>query len=555
MAHSKTDVIIVGAGPTGLMMASLLARCGVHFRILDHCKDQVHESRAFGVHAKSLELFQNIGLVDKVLDRGTLGLGVQFILNGMNIANVNFDDFGEKDTPYPFALLLPQSETENILVEDLNEHGIKIERGVEVTSVRQNGNEVQINILDRHGAHQQLKTSYLVGADGAHSIVRRSLGLEFNGGPYLQNFLLADCEVSWPWDFQHPKFFIRGRSFALYFPLQGKRLGRIITVLPNISTELDQGPAKSVTAFQPVSLKEVEEGICQASGVKVKLSNAVWTARYRVHHRMVNQYSVGRVFLAGDAAHIHSPVGAQGMNTGLQDAANLAWKLALVIQGRATPKLLDTYDLERRPIGQKLLDTTDRLFARFSPPSFFATLYRNAVLPILPYLLARSPKLRKRMFHFLSGLGIHYRGNDFLMGHQAGKRAPNASITENFNLFTLLQDYQFHVLALARRPLTSQEIHHTVKELSSLPKNIGIPIQAHFIGHRLGEHDPRMIDALSTEIFTRYGVDNPEGTALFLIRPDGHIAFHAPGLEFQRLKIFLSRFQTTRFMRHPKKAA
>lgn len=557
MTH-KLDAVIVGAGPTGLMMASLLARCGVNFRIFDRNKRQTNESRAFAIQARSLELFQNIGLIDEILKRGSIALNFQFILNGKLIANVDLDDIGQNDTPFPFVFILPQAELEKILVEDLKKWGVQVEQEVEVTSLTETTktkDEVHIRASDSRGTSHRLAASYIIGADGAHSIIRRSLGIDFEGEPYPQNFLLADCEVDWQWDCERPKFFIQGQSFALYFPLnyKNKGFGRVIVVQPSISTRPDIQPdiqrnttkaERKMTTSQKVSLEEVQRALRQVSDSKLNLSNPVWISRYRVHHRLAKQYRVNRVFLAGDAAHIHSPAGGQGLNTGLQDAANLAWKLVLAIRKHGPKELLDTYESERRPIGKKLLVTTDRLFGMVSTSSRWRSWIRNTVFSFLPYFLSRSLRAKTRVFHFISQLGIRYHTNNFLLGKHAGERAPNAKITNNLDVFKLLQGYRFHLLVLSRKPLSRSEINSTTKELSHLPLDIGMPLKIHFIGRRLSEHNSKMIDAITTEIFYRYGLTDPDGMGLVLIRPDGYIAFQTSGLRFEELRKFLSRFSS-----------
>ena len=355
-ASQSTDVVICGAGPTGLLAVGLLARCGVRVRIFDKADQQAHESRAFGVQPKSLELMLNIGLAEEFMDRGLMASGAQFFVDGRRAAEINFSDIGRDDTPYSFLLMVPQYDIEAILNRDLVRLGIPVEYETEVTGFKQSASGVVVGARDAAGANFEVACAYLVGADGAHSIVRKTLGLSFEGAPYPQGFLLADCQIDWPFDYDHMKLFVRERSLAAYLPLKGRDMCRIVVIEPE-GGEFSPSTAEA-SGSQPLTLDEVQVAFREATGMDIRLKNPGWLSRYRIHHRAVDKYGEGRVFVAGDAAHIHSPVGGQGMNTGLQDSANLCWKLAAVLKGGAPTALLATYNAERWPVGQKILETS-----------------------------------------------------------------------------------------------------------------------------------------------------------------------------------------------------
>jgi 2-polyprenyl-6-methoxyphenol hydroxylase-like FAD-dependent oxidoreductase len=538
---TDVDVLIVGAGPTGLMAAALLARCGVKLRILDKSETAVHESRAFGVHAKSLELFLNIGLADAIMDKGRLATGVQLFVDGRQAAELNLDDIGNAHTPFPFVLMLPQAEIEAILIKNLHRYGVRVERSMEVLGFEQTPDKVVLQAKDKAGETQHINASYLIGADGAHSITRHILGLNFNGAPYPQGFLLADCKIDWPFDYDHIKIFLHERSMAVFMPLHGRETSRIIvmdTVETNMSAPIErQGSSE-------LSLSEVQQAFRAASGLNVTLSDPVWTSRYRVHHRSVDDYRKGRVFVAGDAAHIHSPAGGQGMNTGLQDAANLAWKLALAVKAHASDTLLDTYQTERWPVGQNVLKTTDRLFSNMTVQSAFLVKLRNGLVPYLFALLSKSRFARAKAFHFISQLAIRYEPNSFMSGQpgetlSVGARAPDAVIAQHLSVFDLIEDYRFHLLALSRKPLNESAIDAFIYQLKSLP-DIGLPMETHLIAHSLIGRDARLYRAESADVFEAYGVTGPVSEALFLIRPDGYIAYQSSAFNIGALKEFLS---------------
>jgi hypothetical protein len=384
--------------------------------------------------------------------------------------------------------------------------------------------------------------------------VRKTLGLAFQGAPYPQGFLLADCKIDWPLDYEHMKIFIRGRRFAVYLPLKGKDICRVIAIqtsetLPSAGTR-----EAEATSAEPVSLDEVQTALRDAYGRDVTLSDAVWTTRYRLHHRGVDRYRAGRAFVGGDAAHIHSPAGGQGMNTGLQDAANLAWKLALVLKGAATDALLDTYHTERWPVGQKVLNYTDKLFSTMTAQSGWVAGIRNMLLPIFGAVISSSGTVRSRAFHFLSQLGIRYHESAFVgdgstsdsasawrEGPVPGRRAPNGLIARNRDVFSLIQGYRFHILALSRQALSQAEIESLCAGLSQLPRSIGIPVETHIIAHSLRGRDARIIQAESNQVFEAYGLSHQTLQAFYFIRPDGYVAYRTNRLDISGLQAFIAK--------------
>jgi 2-polyprenyl-6-methoxyphenol hydroxylase-like FAD-dependent oxidoreductase len=551
----KTDVVIVGSGPTGLMAAALLRRCGIDVRVLDKSDQQAHESRAFGVQAKSMELFLSMGLADEFLARGLIATGMQIFIDGAMVGGLNFDDIGRADTPFSFVLLVPQSQIEEILVADLRRLGVEVEHQVLVTGFDQSGDDVVVHARDNAGTKVEIQASYLIGADGAHSTVRKALGLKFEGAAYPQGFLLADCKVHWPLDHDHLKLFLHGRGLAVYLPIKGADLGRIIAVRP---VEADVNALLEAQGASDLPLAEVEAAIRETSQLDVRLSDPVWTTRYRIHHRGVDRYRVGRVFVAGDAAHIHSPAGGQGMNTGLQDAANLAWKLALVLKGDAPATLLETYHNERWPVGQKVLNYTDKLFAGVSSQNAWIAGLRNKLIPIFAATLSHSGTARSRAFHLLSQLGIRYHESGAVHddispqaprswrdGLKAGRRAPNALFARNQDVFGLIAGYRFTLLALSRRPLGRNEIESLSSNLNQLKTSCKIPIATHIVAHSLVGRDDHLHQAESTQVFQAYGLTAGGPQGLFLIRPDGYIAYRQDGLDLDRVSEFVRQQMST----------
>ena len=545
----KTDVVISGAGPTGLMAAVLLRRCGVTVRVLDKAAQQSHESRAFAVQARSLELFLNLGLSEQMMETGLMASGVQAWVDGKRAATVELDDIGRNDTPFSFLLMVPQSETERILAAELLRLGVKVEHERELIGLEQSADGVSITTRDRDGQEEKLSCAYLVGADGAHSAVRKALGLRFEGAPYPANFLLADCKLDWALGYDRLNLFMRGQAFAAFLPLKGRELVRVIAMVrpqPGERSDVAHGST-------PATIAEVEAAFRRASGMEVRLYDPVWTTNYRISHRGADRYRVGRVLIAGDAAHIHSPAGGQGMNTGLQDAANLAWKLVLTLKGGASDSLLESYHSERWPVGEKVLKFTDTAFSTITGQSDWMRKLRNLFVPTLVNALTRSSSVRARAFHFVSQLGIRYQTGLHVIedsvdgsaawrrGPRAGHRAPNAIFGRNQDIFGLIDGYRFHVLAISRKPLAEPDVARLSASLAELPKSIGVELRTHLLASSLVGRDKRLHRIEDSQVLKAYGLDEDTPQALFLVRPDGYIAYRSNHIDLPALRSFLSR--------------
>jgi 2-polyprenyl-6-methoxyphenol hydroxylase-like FAD-dependent oxidoreductase len=403
--HSP-DVLISGAGPTGLMLACLLAHEGISFRIFDRADGRAKESRALGVWPKSMELFQSVGLIERVLKEGRSVHGASVYLNGRNLANISFSGIGRDDTPYPYIFILSQSASEGILEAALGDAGVKVEWRTTLGEFDVAGGKIKARLTRGDGSEEFLEARYLVGCDGASSEVRKLLDLTFKGGTYDAEFMLADATVAWDLPQDRVQLFLSNRSIGMFFPMKGGEVARVITLQENRKPE-DQPRQQQ----PPLQLAEIEKNFKDAVKHDLKIENATWLSRYRVHHRSVERMRVGPVFLAGDAAHIHSPAGGQGMNTGLQDAGNLAWKLAAVIKGEAPEQLLDTYNAERWPVGQKILHFSDRIFSVAISFGAFLSALRNVALLLAAKVVLANNCARRLLFNFASQLNIHYHPN------------------------------------------------------------------------------------------------------------------------------------------------
>ena len=539
--QDRLHVLVVGAGPTGLTLAAQLHRFGARFRIVDRLRDRMQQSRALGVQARSLEILDALGLADELVSRGNPAVRVVLHLDRGRTTEVRVDDIGIAGTRFPFILVVSQAETEAVLTEHLESAGVRIERGVELVAFEMGAEDVTCTLRHDDGRVEHVRALYLAGCDGAHSVVRKGAGIPFEGGPYRQSFVLGDVEADGPLEPGALNAFPAREGVALFFPLGRPATWRLIGLEPRAL----QPPSAAPATFD-LSLAELQALADAATGGRVRLRDPVWLARFRLHRRQAATYRAGRAFLAGDAAHIHSPVGAQGMNTGIQDAWNLGWKLALVARGRAAPALLDTYHPERWPVGRVLLRVTDRLFAAVVAitRSRLGTRVRNVLLPPLLHWLMRSRRRRARLFRFVSQLGIRYQRSPLSAevgtppdgAPRAGDRLPDATLVRDDGSLTTLHRETagpgFHLLlcgprdawdeaqvaALCERHADLLFVHHITRE----------PTRGATADHR-------------GEAFARLGVRR---VTQLVVRPDGYIGLRSDDADLDHVARYLEHWLT-----------
>ena len=393
-------VVVVGAGPTGLMLAGDLAEAGIPVTLLERRHPGLSNlSRALVVHATTLEAFDARGIAEPLIERGAA-------VRSLRLFDTAVVDVSELPTPYPFLLVVPQYETEAVLHERLERLGVEIRYETEVVGLRQDLDGVTVTVRDASGTREE-RAAYVVGTDGSRSSIRSLLGVEFPGHTVVASVMLVDARLSQP-----PETRIAtntdGDKFAFVAPFKDG-YHRIIC--------WDQKHAKAET--EPVELSEVREILRETLGTDFGMGEPRWSSRFHSDERQAEKYRVGRVFLAGDAAHTHSPAGGQGMNTGLLDAANLAWKLVAVLRGRAGDELLDTYESERYPVGSAVIRGSGRLLRAAQIKMTPARKARNLAMH---FALGR-PAVNRRLGLALSGLWITYsapHGSHPLTGHRAG---------------------------------------------------------------------------------------------------------------------------------------
>ncbi|MPV35944.1 monooxygenase [Georgenia subflava] len=522
------DVLVVGAGPTGLTLAAELARNGTSFRVVDRNLDRAHESRALAIQPRTLEVLATLGLSEDLLEHGNAATLLRMHF-GRRTVPVRLFDLGLDDTAFPFLLFLSQAETERILVNHLAARGAQIQRGVELTGLRDEAGAVVCGVRSPGGREETVRARYVVGCDGAHSTVRHAARIDFRGAAYPQTFVLSDLEADGI-DPGSAHVFVSGRGMLFFFPLGTPATWRLLAMRPRADT---------TPVERPVTLAEVQ-ALTDAYATGVRVHDPVWMTNFQLHNRGAARYRSGRVFLAGDAAHIHSPAGAQGMNTGIQDAINLGWKLSLVAAGIAAPRLLDTYEPERAPVGRSVLRFTDRAFTIATSTAAPLRVARTWLAPrVIPLALRMRPG-RATAFRTVTELRIRYRRSPLSVegpgaprrGPRAGDRLPDAPLTtpagKPSTLHALLATPGFHLLLCGPpRAWTEGTTTMLAEHYASLSVHCLSPQPTSGV-----LHDPTGV------VLDRLGIAS-RSTAHLLVRPDGHIAYRG-GRDLRGLHAYLA---------------
>ncbi|MBU9689142.1 FAD-dependent monooxygenase [Burkholderia multivorans] len=521
MADTLLDippVLIVGAGPTGLAAAMSLARARVPVRVIDKLAAPAPYSRAIGIQARTLELLEQHRAVEPFLALGHRAHAAALHADGRVIARLDFDPL---QTRYPYLLLLDQSVTERLLAEYLAELGVTIERGVTLVECDAGGASLDVTLRDAGGRDERFSPSYLIAADGAHSTVRHLLGIGFAGRAFEQTFLLADFAAipDWPEDEIH--LFTTPDGIAGLFPLGSGRY-RLVADRPPVGDVSPDSP--------PPSLADCEAVVRARIGASIAPSDLAWSSYFRLHSRMVERLRHGRVFFAGDAAHIHSPAGAQGMNTGVQEAFNLGWKLARVLAGGAPDRLLDTYHTERHPIERDVLRQTSLVTQIVEADHGAMKLLRDHLVPLLVSL---GP-LRDAVRRSVSELGVQYRKSPLTLervldgGPRAGERAPDALLhvidgplgqaPGTARLYDVHDPASFTLLLLEAPPSTGlDDVSPLAADAQALIQRLERIMPGAVRAWRVTDVEGDGADTL----VQAYGRSRP---AFYLLRPDGYIA-------------------------------
>lgn len=492
---SRSNVLIAGAGPTGLVLALWLTKAGVKVRIIDKAAGPGTTSRALVIHARNLEFYHQLGIAAMAVEKGVEITAANLWSGGRRTGHVPFSNLRADISPYQYMLALPQDEQEQMLEQELQKLGVTVERNTDLLSFSQAPSSVTAQLRTPNGV-QQYEAAFLAGCDGAHSIVREQLKAGFPGGTYEEVFYVADLVAKGLFIPGEVNIALDQADFLAIFPL--RRSGDIRLV-----GTIRQG----AMAKENLQWEDVSKGILQR--LKFEVQKVNWFSTYKVHHRVADHFRVGNVFLLGDAGHIHSPIGAQGMNTGIGDAVNLAWKLDAVINHEAPLSILDTYEDERIRFANQLVATTDKAFTFVSARSKLASLIRVRIVPYLLPRLFGITAIRRFLFRTISQILINYRHSKLSVGKagrlSAGDRLPwvrftNAAggYTDNFASLTSMS-WQIHCYG-------------------TLPEHL----KQLFDERQIPVHIFPWIKAVRKKGLAK--------NAVYIIRPDGHIGLAAsPG--------------------------
>jgi 2-polyprenyl-6-methoxyphenol hydroxylase-like FAD-dependent oxidoreductase len=482
------------------MLANQLARRGVRALIIDRHAGPSRETRALGVQARTLEIYSKLGMVEEALRLGKRATGANMWAEGRRAARIPVGDMGKDLSPYPFLLILGQDDNERLLGDALRDRGLAVQWNTELVALEQEHDRVIATLKRPDGTRRKIAAAWVGGCDGARSAVRELNGIAFPGAPYEHVFFVADTQATGDMVPDELNVYLWKEGFHLFFPMRGTDHWRVVGILP-----------PELRGRDGLTFEHVIPSVRREAGTALSFKACSWFSTYRIHHRAAARFRDRRCFLLGDAAHIHSPVGAQGMNTGLQDAYNLAWKLALVMAGRADARLLDSYEEERIPVARRLLSTTDRAFSLIVSDSWLAGLFRTRILARIAAFAMRRERVRKFAFRTISQTGIRYPTSPLSQtlpglpngAPRAGDRFPWLRLkfqaggpTED--LFQRLDDTRFNLIVIGQ-PLPADGA-----------PDLGGMLRTHVV-----PDDPANAGELARAQI--------RGPVFYLLRPDGHV--------------------------------
>lgn len=524
-------VLIVGAGPSGLMMACELKRHGIPFRIIDKKTEPATGSNATWIQTRTLEIFDAIGIVDRFIRKGHRCDTINFYLKGKSVATLPLKHI---DSTYPYILMLPQHETEQLLTQILEESHIKVERSLELINLTQDDDGVTATIRLANGDLETITTDWLIGCDGANSTVRTKCQMQFPGQDIKEQFMVADAEMRSPLSAnQIHVFFDKGTIF--------KEKGTLFTAFPwgskhyRLTANLYQSAPR-----QNFHEHEVKQVVADRTYGNYVVESVSWISPFWIHSKIVDRMRHQSVFLVGDAAHIHSPAGGQGMNSGIQDAYNLAWKLALVIHKKSQSTLLESYHLERHPVMKHIVEKTDSL----TNMVLFEKSFSTKLLKFSKMLT--SVKKAKKIGMELTQLDTTYLNSpiidyDHLQKRKVpspGERALNIVLSDAKDLNHYLDSTNHTMLVFTGTKATKNHLIK-IKELeNALQQNFSGLIKILVISpKKLTEFEDVLIDHVGS-IYQKYGV---KSSAVYIIRPDNMISYYSDTIDPQAVKEFLRK--------------
>jgi len=470
-----TDIIIIGAGPTGLMAACQLARFGVDLIIIDAQGGTTPESRAMLVTARSMEIYQQMGLSDTVLVQGKYIRDLSIYINGKERVSFSMGKAGDGLTDFPYIQSFEQSRNESLLYEQLKKMDRDVLWRTELVDLEQSAEGVTVKLDDLvTKKHLEVRAKYLIGCDGASSTVRQQLKCKFEGRTYENKFFVADTRIDWAQPAHQIVASPSRTNFCAFFPMYDKGSYRVLGTLPG-----------SFYNKEDIAFQDIESVIRSTINIPLQFKTVNWFSVYKLHQRCVENFATDRCFLAGDAAHIHSPAGGQGMNTGLQDAYNLSWKLWMVLSGTAGGSLLKTYHAERYPFAKWLLMFTDRIFGFMTDSHVLFHLLRKHLIPFIFKILSISPRIKKRIFSTMSQIWYSYEDSPLSALHskqsltfKAGDRFPYVRINhkgEMISCYNLLTAAKFHLVCIGADSIGDED--GIPETFVSLIQPINLPLE------------------------------------------------------------------------------
>ena len=529
-ADKKSEVLIIGAGPSGLMMACQLALHTIPFRIIDKKDHCTNYSGALIIHARSIEIFYQMGIAQSAIQKGIIANEINIIFNGKKTFRIHVKNIGQGLTKFPYLLMLEQSKTEQLLIDFISNFGYSVERNTELLRFAEDTEGVISILKPANGKEETVRTKYLIGADGGNSTIRKQLNIPFIGLTHPISLFVTDCKAEVKLSPESICFSFSNASTAGFFPLTNGRW-RVDGAIP-----------VKLEAKDELTFDDIENKFAERTRMEVKLYQPQWFSVFHSHQGYALSFRQNHCFLIGDAAHIHSPVGAQGMNTGLQDAYNLAWKLALVIQEKAKALLLDTYASERAEIAKKVIRSTDKVFNLVTSQNFFLKTFRIYAVPLIMRLIFPLMVKKKAIRHFffrkISEIGIQYResplthhapsGNFPSHAPKPGDRLPCIPYNEDgkeINIQDKVKGTGFHLFVFTKHT-SPDEIIRVAEKYKDIMSFETIPYTSE-----------------TKYLYKRLGMDV---SGYYLIRPDMYIAYRSckPGAEhFENyLRLFLNEY-------------
>lgn len=505
----KTEVLIIGAGPTGLALAAQLIRFGIDFIIIDENQSTTSYSKALGVQARTLEIYEQFGIADKLVSLGTVARSARLLEDGRVRGEVKLGEFGEGLSPYPFVLFAEQGAHESILYEYIKSNGHNVYWNSQFLGLSQNESGVTARVRS-NDVEETIESKFLVGCDGPHSLVRHELGMSFEGGTFERKFYVADVEIDWEFPHESLHICLAKKTVTVFFPMAGgEKKYRIVGTFPE-GHEKDE---------KEILYEEIEKEILVDTKLDLDITRVNWFSVYKVHSRAVNKFSSGRCFLAGDAAHIHTPVGAQGMNTGIQDGYDLAWRLAFVLKQNAGTEILKSYNDERLENAKQLLETTDRIFSLAASPNELFVFLRLHILPYIAHFAMSLKSVQHQFFLIISQIAINYRNSPISETHgnfalKAGDRMPYFLI-DGTSIYDRLHAPKFHFLVFDDGTESMAEL---TNEFDPIADEFTIP--------------------LYPQIAEIFGTDR---SFCVLLRPDNYIGYIASGVNVDGVNEYLKK--------------